>query len=62
MKGTRLNETGELEKTNLQDNAANFKRIIDWVKTNKPETTVLREEIKPIEAKIDRAFMAELIK
>ena len=62
MKGTRLNETGELEKTNLQDNAANFKRIIDWVKTNKPETAVLREEIKPIEAKIDRAFMAELIK
>ncbi len=62
MKGTRLNEAGELEKANLQDNAAHFKRIIEWLKVNKPEITVLREEIKPEEAKADRDFMNGLIK
>ncbi|WP_054738839.1 sugar phosphate isomerase/epimerase family protein [Cellulosilyticum ruminicola] len=61
MKGTRLDENGELEKTNLQDNEANFKRIIDWMKVNKPEVTVLREEIKPVEAKADYALINSLI-
>lgn len=62
MKGTRLNEKGQLEKANLQDNVANFKRIISWLKENRPEITVLREEIKPEEANQDRDFMNELIK
>lgn len=61
MKGTRLNKEGELEKTTLQDNEANFKRVIDWVKVNRPEVTVLREEIKPAEAKADYAFMSALV-
>lgn len=62
MKGTRLAENGELEKTNLKDNTANFKRVIDWIKVNRPEVTVLREEIKPAEAKADYVFMNNLIK
>lgn len=61
MKGTRLNEMGELEKANLQDNVANFKRITSWLKENRPEITVLREEINPEQANADRDFMNELI-
>lgn len=61
MKGTRLNSEGELEKTTLQDNAINFKRVLDWAKVNHPDITVLREEIKPEEAKADWQFINDLI-
>ena len=61
MKGTRLNEVGKLEQANLQDNQADFKRVLDWIKVNKPDTTVLREEINPAEAKADRTLMLDLI-
>lgn len=61
MKGICLNEAGELEKADLLGNAVNFKRITAWLQSNRPDITVLREEIKPQEALSDRAFMNELI-
>lgn len=62
MKGTRLNEAGELETADFKTSAVNFKRIINWLKTNQPDVPVLREEIKPQEAEADRVFMSTLIK
>ena len=61
MKGIRLGEDGELEKANFATNEANFKKVIDWTKVNMPETTVLREEIKPEEARADYAYMKSLM-
>lgn len=61
MKGIKRGVDGELEKSNFQENEANFKKVIDWTKVNMPETTVLREEIKPVEAQADYAYMKCLI-
>lgn len=61
MKGTKRGADGELEKANFAENEANFKKVIDWVKVNMPETTVLREEIIPEEAREDYAYMKALI-
>ena len=61
MKGIKKGVDGELEKTNFAENEANFKKVIDWTKVNMPETTVLREEIKPEEAKADYTYMMHLI-
>ena len=57
MKGIKVGAEGQLEKASLQDNAANFKKVIDWLKVNQPEITILREEINPAEAKEDWAYM-----
>lgn len=61
MKGIKLNAEGELEKATFEENEANFGKVIDWVKVNMPETTVLREEIVPGHAKVDYAYMTSLI-
>lgn len=61
IKGIKLGQDGELEKANFKENQANFKKVIDWVKVNMPETTVLREEIDPADAKNDYVFMKSLI-
>lgn len=61
MKGIKKDEVGTLVSTNFKENEANFKKVIDWVKVNMPGTTVLREEIKPAEAKSDYAYMKHLI-
>lgn len=61
MKGIKLNAQGELEKASFEENEAHFKKVIDWIKVNKPETTVLREEIEPEHAKVDYEYMKELI-
>lgn len=61
MKGIKVNEEGKLEQATFEENEANFKKVIDWVKVNMPETTVLREEIEPAHAKADYAYMKALI-
>ena len=61
MKGIKKGADGELEKADFATNEANFKKVIDWTKVNMPETTVLREEIKPEEARADYAYMKGLI-
>lgn len=61
MKGIKRDTTGGLEKASFEENEANFKKVIDWVKVNMPETTVLREEIKPEHAKTDYIYMKSLI-
>lgn len=62
MKGTKLNEEGELEKTTIQECVADFKKVIDWLKVNRPEITALREEIKKEDAKKDWEYMNSFIK
>ena len=61
MKGIKRDIEGNLEKATFEENEANFKKVIDWVKVNMPETTVLREEIKPEHAKADYIYMKSLI-
>ncbi|MBU3803911.1 MAG: TIM barrel protein, partial [Candidatus Cellulosilyticum pullistercoris] len=61
MKGIKRDAEGNLEKASFEENEANFKKVIDWVKVNMPETTVLREEIKPDHAKIDYVYMKSLV-
>lgn len=61
MKGIKRDSEGNLEKADFEENEANFKKVVDWVKANMPETTVLREEIKPEDAKSDYVYMSRLI-
>lgn len=61
LKGIKRDAQGELEKATFEENEANFKKVIDWVKINMPETTALREEIKADHAKIDYIYMKSLI-
>ena len=61
MKGIKRDAEGNLEKASFEENEANFKKVIDWVKVNMPETTVLREEIKPDHAKVDYVYMKSLV-
>lgn len=61
MKGIKRDASGELEKASFEENEAHFDKVINWVKVNLPETTVLREEIVPAHAKADYAYMKSLI-
>lgn len=61
MKGTKHNVEGNLEKASFEENEANFKKVMDWIKVNRPEITALREEIKPSHAKMDYVYMKGLM-
>lgn len=61
LKGIKRNAQGELEKATFEENEAHFKKVIDWVKINMPETTALREEIKAEHAKNDYIYIKSLI-
>lgn len=61
MKGIKRDASGNLEKASFEENEAHFEKVMDWVKVNMPETTVLREEIEPDHAKVDYAYMKTLI-
>lgn len=62
MKGVRLNAEGALEKTNLQNSDVHFDKVINWLKENHPDITILREEIKQVEAREDWAFINSFLK
>lgn len=61
MKGARMDAEGQLISTSFASSEVDFKPIIDWIKVHLPETPVLREEIKPAEAKSDYAYIKSLI-
>lgn len=61
IKGAKLNEQGELVSTSLKDSQVNYAKLIHWLKKNKPEVTLLREEIKKEMAKDDLAFIKSFL-
>lgn len=61
IKGTKLNDQGELEKTTLKDSDINYAKILSWLKKNKPNVTLLREEIERETAKEDLAFIKSFL-
>lgn len=61
IKGAKLNDQGELVSTSLRDSAVNYTKVINWLKKNKPEVTLLREEIKKEMAKDDLEFIKSFL-
>lgn len=61
IKGAKLNDKGELESTTLLDSDVNYAKILNWIKKNKPNVTLLREEIKQETAKEDLKFIKSFL-
>ncbi|HHX60923.1 MAG TPA: sugar phosphate isomerase/epimerase [Epulopiscium sp.] len=61
IKGAKLNDAGELISTSLKDSQVNYAKIINWLKQNKPNVTLLREEIKEEIAKDDLEFIKSFL-
>ncbi|PHV70966.1 AP endonuclease [Sporanaerobium hydrogeniformans] len=61
IKSIRLNANGQLEVPPLAEGVVNYEKIMAWLKINKPDIALLREEIKPEEAHLDKSFILQLI-
>lgn len=61
IKGAKLNDQGEFVSTGLRDSQVNYAKVINWLKENKPELTLLREEIKEETAKEDLEFIKSFL-
>ena len=59
IKGVKLNEAGILEAAPLEQGAVHFDKIASWLKQYKPHISLLREEIDPKTALIDRRYIRE---
>lgn len=61
IKGAKLNNKGQLESTTLLDSDVNYAKIINWIKKNKPNVSLLREEIKQETGKEDLKFIKSFL-